>query len=113
MPQDNLARNLRHLMDRAGHNPRMLSELCGVSQRAIAHMLKKDKIARIDTVDEVAQVYGLDGWHLISPTLINDLNASPTLSKLIDSYNKASPDGKRLIEQVADREAAYVSKSDT
>lgn len=113
MPQESLARNLRYLMDRAGHNPRQLSELCGVSQRTIAHILKQEKIARIDTVDSIASVYRLAGWNLISPTLIDDLHDSPTLSRLMSDYRTASPEGRKLIEQVAEREARYASKGDT
>lgn len=113
MPQDNLARNIRFLMDKNGHNAAYLAKkLSGkVSRSALHYILNKEKIARIDTVDDIARVYGLSGWHLISPTLPEDLENSPTLSKLLQDYKAATAEGRSHIEQVADREAEYVAKS--
>lgn len=109
-----LAKNLKHLMNRAGHNSRMLAELTKgeVSQRTIVNIVKQEKVAKIDTVARIASVYGLQGWHLISPTLIDDLKRSPTISKLVADYQSASPSGKALIEQIAEREAEYAAKNE-
>lgn len=81
-----------------------------VSQRTIANILAKEKIPRIDTVDEIAGAYGLSGWHLISPTLIDDLHQSPTIRALLSNYAKASEEGRRIIDQIAEREASYGSR---
>ena len=108
LPQESLARNLRYLMERRDENPRMLaSRLKGaVSQRTIANILSNEKIPRIDTVDTIAAAYGLSGWHLISPTLVDDLDQSPTLKKLISDYLHSPADAQRLISELADREAS-------
>ena len=100
-------------MDRHGHKTADLADkLKGkVGKTTIHYILTRQKIAKIDTADHIARVYGLSGWHLISPTLIQDLETSPTLSKLISDYRQADPDGRRHIEQVAEREARYVDKS--
>lgn len=113
LPQDNLARNVRYLMDKHGHNAAYLAEkLKGkVSRSALHYLLNKEKIARIDTVEHIARFYGLSGWHLISPTLIDDMEKSPTIAKLVSDYESASPEGKKLIERLAEREAEYVAKS--
>lgn len=113
LPQDNLARNLKYLMDRHGMNaPALADRLKGkVGKTTLHYILTKQKIAKIDTADHIARVFGLSGWNLISPTLIQDLESSPTLSKLISDYRHADPYGRRHIEQVAEREARYVDKS--
>lgn len=113
LPQDNLARNLRFLMDKNEHSAAYLAErLKGkVSRSTLHYILNREKVARVDTVDYIASVYGLSGWHLISPSLISDIEQSPTLSKLIRDYTHATPEGQKLIEQVAEREAEYVAKS--
>lgn len=113
LPQENLARNLKFLMGRYGHNPAELAEkLKGkVSRSALHYILNCEKIARVDTVEHIANVYGLHGWHLISPSLITDIEKSPTLAKLIRDYEAASKEGQKHIEQVAEREAEYVAKS--
>jgi transcriptional regulator with XRE-family HTH domain len=113
LPQDNLARNLKYLMDRHGLNaPELAERLKGkVSKSTLHYILTKEKVAKIDTADHIARVFGLSGWNLISPTLIQDMDNSPTLSKLITDYQRADQDGRRHIEQVADREARYVDKS--
>lgn len=92
----------------------MLAELTKgeVSQRTIVNIVKQEKVAKIDTVARIASVYGLQGWHLISPTLIDDLKRSPTISKLVADYQSASPSGKALIEQIAEREAEYAAKNE-
>lgn len=102
------------MMNSHGHTAADLAgKLKGkVSRSALHYILNKEKIARIDTVEHIAQVYGLSSWHLISPTLIEDLDKSPTISRLISNYESASKQGKEYIEQVAEREAAYVVKSD-
>lgn len=81
-PQDNLARNLKYLMDKHGHKTADLAaKLKGkVGKTTIHYILTKQKIAKIDTADHIARVYGLSGWHLISPTLIQDLESSPSIS---------------------------------
>jgi hypothetical protein len=108
LPQENLARNLRYLMEAKQENPRMLCErLRGqVSQRTVANILNCEKIARIDTVDLIAAAYNLSGWHLISPTLIDDLSDSPTLRKLVDDFKHSTKEGQELISQIAAREAS-------
>lgn len=113
LPQDNLARNLKYLMDRNGDNTASLAEkLKGrVSKTTIHYLLTKERIAKVDTADHIARVYGLSGWNIISPTLISDLENSPALSRLLDDYSRADSDGRKHIEQVADREARYVDKS--
>lgn len=112
LPQENLARNIKFLMAKHGHSvPELAAKLKGrVSRSTLHYILNCEKIARIDTAEQIANVYGLSGWHLISPTLQEDLENSPTLSALVSNYMTASEEGKHHIEQVAEREAAYVSK---
>ena len=99
-------------MDREGHNPRQLAALCGVSQRTIAHILKCEKVPRIDTVEAIANVYGLYGWVLLTHNMVSSMHDYPRLSNLVSDYSSASAEGRRLIEQLASREAEYASSRD-
>lgn len=109
LPQDNLARNLRFLMEKHDHKPADLAaKLKGrVGKTTLHYILNREKVAKIDTAHHIASVYGLSGWNLISPTLIEDMAKPGTLSRLIDNYTKADAEGRKHIEQVAEREAQY------
>lgn len=104
-----MARNLHALMELHGYKQEPLAEKAGVSQRTIGNMLDPEGPAtRIDNVDAVAAVFGLDGWHLIMPNLIEDLiDGSSGIAETIRNYLQASEDGKRHILRIAEREAEY------
>lgn len=96
-------------MDKHGHKPADLAaKLKGkVGKTTLHYVLNCEKTAKIDTAHHIAEVYGLSGWNIISPTLIDDLSKPGTLSKLIADYSSADAEGRKHIEQVAEREAKY------
>ena len=102
-----LSRNLRHLMKMRDWTQQDLSKKSGVSQRTISNMLTEEKVPTLDTVDKVAAAFGLNLWHMIMPKLVEDLENGSSIRGLIDDYFGSDPAGKRLILQVADREAEY------
>lgn len=106
-PRRALADNVRYLMQKHGDNQKSLAERSGVSQSNISYVVSSDRHVRLDTVDAIAAAYGLEGWHLINPNLPNDLLESKTLQKLIRTYIDSSPEGRALIDAVAERESAY------
>lgn len=80
----------------------------GVVQRTVGNMMDPlGPSPKLDSVDKVASAFGLEGWHLIVSTLIDDLKAGGTISRLFDAYLNASPDGRRHILRIAEREAEY------
>ena len=104
---ETLARNLEHLMDISGMNKPALSRKSGVSERMIAYILKGEKTSTIETAQRLAEVFGLEGWHLIMPNLPHDLEHSKRFNKLVQRYLNSSEDGKTMIDMVAERESKY------
>lgn len=107
LPRETLARNLRHLMEMENLSEPALAKRSGVSQRTINNILRIEKAPTLDTVDKLAAAFGLNLWHLIMPSLPEDLVRSPSLEKLYRAYIKASPDGREYIDRVAEREAKF------
>lgn len=103
-----LAKNLKYLMDRNGWKQVEMAQKAGVSQRSISNLLHPETHSPVlETVEAVAKAFGLNLWHLIMPTLIEDLESDTSIRKLFDAYEKADAPGRKLIQQVAEREAAH------
>ena len=109
-----MARNLRFLMDAHAWTQADVAKAAGVSQKTISNLLAPDRYqdAKLETVEQVAQAFGLDGWHLILPNLPDDLINKPTMRALYDAFRNASPDGRAMIMSVAEREALYTASND-
>lgn len=107
LPKETLAHNLSRLMDRQGHSERDLAKLARVSQKAINNILNQRSIAKLDTVEKIASVYGLTGWHLIMPNLNDDLLVPGRLEGLFNAYISSDEEGRDHISRVAEREARY------
>lgn len=106
LPRQTLARNVRHLMEGHGHSAYDLARISGVSQRTVLNIINADTDARLDTVDAIAEAYGLAGWHLIIPTLPADLIDSPAISKMVGYYAKMPPEDRSYIDTTIAREAS-------
>lgn len=105
LPRDTLAKNLKWLMQANGHSCRDLEKLSGVSAKTINNMQETRNDVLLDKVEAVAAAYGLTAWHLISPTMVRDVQAGQIGERILEYYNAASDDGKKLIEMVAERES--------
>lgn len=108
--RENLAKNLDMLMHL--RKPRWkqieLAEAAGIAQRTVGNMLKgNDDVSgsTLDRVEAVAGVFGLRTWHLLVPTLPNDLHQARIMCNVITDYILADEDGRDLIHRVAQREA--------
>ena len=101
-----LAANLAALMQQAGWNQVELSRRSGVSQRQISNILRQDTGCSVEHADALARAFGLQGWHLIMPTLRKDL-AAGAVALLIDRYASASAEGRTAIDRVAELESRY------
>lgn len=102
-----LARNVRYLMQKHGDTQASLSKRAGITQSNVYYVVGTDRHVRLDTVEAIASAYGLNAWHLINPSLPQDLVDSPAISRLINTYINATPEGRALIDAVSDREARY------
>lgn len=104
---ESLARNLRHLMRQNGLSEKALEKRSGVAQKTINNILNRVSSPTLDTVEKLAQSFGLTGWHLIMPSLPDDLVSSQSIEKLYKSYLNSSAEGRDHISRVAEREAHY------
>ena len=104
LPRRVLARNLRHLMRLQGISETELAKKAKISQKSVNNIVNEVHSPKLDIVESLAAVFGLNAWHLIMPNLPEDLILSPTISKLFDSYTKATPEGRQLIDMIAERE---------
>ena len=78
-----------------------------VSPKTIGNMANAVGGSSIDNVEAVASVFGLNGWHLIAPDLITDLEGETSVRQLFENYIESSPAGRRHILRIAEREAEY------
>lgn len=107
MPREALARNVRYLMDKSGMTETELERASGVSQKTINNVLWQRTSVTLDNVDKLASVWGLSGWQLIIPNLPDELIGDGSIAKIFRNYITSSTEGRKHIEMVAEREAAY------
>ena len=105
-----LSRNVSHLMAKHGDTQATLAKRAGISQSNVYYVVATERNVRLDTVEAIASAYGLSGWHLINPNLPRDLVDSPSLSKLVDSYARTTPEGRAMFDAIAERESEYNNK---
>ncbi len=109
LPGENLARNLAYLMDKHEMSLRHVSDKTGgqVSPKTIGNMRNQVGASNIDNVEAVARVFGLQGWHLIAPNLIDDLSGETAIRSLYESYMASNKEGRLHIIRIAEREAEF------
>lgn len=78
-----------------------------VSKKSINNMLNAKHAPNLDNVESVAQVFGLNLWHLIMPNLTDDLIDSHKIDELITQYGQADERGRESINRVAEMAAGY------
>lgn len=109
--QETLARNLRHLMNLREWTEQDVADHSGVSQKTVNNCLNKNYKSKVETVDQIASAFGLDGWHLILPNLVQDLESGGRLAKLITDWSDSSNDGRDAIQGLAARESKFNKKA--
>ncbi len=107
-----VARNLRSLMEREGMTQLKLAKRSGVSQRTISNVLNESHEPGVETVDQLARVFKLKGWQLQMSDLPPELLGSDYVDRTVGALVQASPKGRQMIAELAEREAHY-SKTKT
>ena len=77
-----IAANLRALMDKNKHSEGELHNRTGLSQSTIGRILKCESAATVDTLDAIANVYGLSTWQIMVAGL--DISNPPVLKQLTE-----------------------------
>lgn len=100
-PNEIVARNLAELLRVTEMSKTDLSRKSGVSLRSIYYALSQERIVGIDTVDALARVFGLSGYHLQMPEFDFKAMKSGKLDALIKGYIEGDEDGRMLMEAQA------------
>jgi transcriptional regulator with XRE-family HTH domain len=106
-PRKTLARNLRLLMDASGMNAPEVARRSGVDPKTVNNMVHGRYDPRPEKADQVAQVFGLNGWQLLIPDLPADMLTNGQLESVIRNYVSASAEGRDSILRVAEMAAKY------
>lgn len=107
--QATIATNLRALMQRRDWTQTALSKKSAVSQRHVSNVLNGKTGCGVEILDAIASAFGLPGWVLMIPGFNVDLIDSPALPLLMSHYRNAGPEGRELIDRLAERESHYSS----
>jgi transcriptional regulator with XRE-family HTH domain len=102
-----LADNLKALMQRRDWSQAQLADKSGVSQRHISNVLRAQTSSSVESVDALANAFGLPGWLLLIPGLDVTLMDGPLIPRLVSFYRGAGPEGRELIERLAERESHH------
>ena len=106
-----LAVNVRNLME--AHSPKLsqaaLAQRAGVSQRAISYLVNyrdvQDRHPGTDTAEAVAGAFGIPLWQILIPDIPLEVLLSGQLTKLVENYRDAPPEGRASVDRVAESEA--------
>lgn len=107
--RESLAKNLKYLLDKHELSYRAVSEKTGeaVSPKTVGNMVNAVGGSSIDNVEAVAQVFGLTGWQMILPGLIDDIENNTSIATVYESYFNTDAEGRKHIQRIAEREAEY------
>lgn len=105
-----LARNLAYLLRKAGWSEAELSRRSGVAQKTVNNAMHGVYQTKVESVELMAKPFGLQGWNLIHPNMIRDIESGTSVAKLLQAFSESSDEGKTLILSLAEREAKYGKK---
>ena len=106
-PRVTLARNLKALLCASGMKSPEVAKAAGVDAKTMNNMLNGRYDPRPEKVDQVAAVFGLNGWQLLIPDLPEDMLRNGKLEQLIANYVSAGTEGRDSIHRVAEMAARY------
>lgn len=93
-----------------------LAKKAGVSQKSVSNMLDPARpgvsAGTLDKLDRVARAFGLTAWHLLIPTLPEDIRECHRISELVADYIVTPQDSRDLIYHTAERERKLVNHND-
>ena len=101
LPRDILSRNLRALLARSPLTAPQVAKKAGIDRKTLNNQLNARFDPQAEQVDAVAQVFGLQGWMLLSPTF-NPEVAQTNINRLLQLFAEADEDGKESIIRVAE-----------
>jgi transcriptional regulator with XRE-family HTH domain len=102
-----VGKNLKRLMEAYKLTQPQLAKKAGVAQRTISNILNATNEPGIEKINKIARVFGLQGWQLQMPNLPEGMLTDGVVTRVIDALARATPEGRQMIERLAEREAHY------
>lgn len=116
--RETIAANLRMLMEQSSPplSQHELARKAGVSQKSISNMLDPSRpgvsAGTLDKLDRVAAAFGLTSWHLLVPTLPDDIRECHRIGELVADYIVTPQSSREIIFHTAERERKLVNHDD-
>lgn len=101
---DTVITNINMLLDLLNWSVEDLSKKSKVPKRTIYAYLKKERKPSVEITDEIAQGFGLHGWHLLLPNLIYDIAKNGHLEEVINQYTDSTVETRVYIDSILKRE---------
>lgn len=104
-PRKTLAHNLKILMTARNLGTPEVAKQSGVDKKTINNLLHGRFDPRLDKVEAVARVFGLNAWQLIVPGMAESQIEDGKLQDILDSYAMTDSAGRDSIASVAEMAA--------
>lgn len=102
LPRQNLAKNLKALIQETGLSGPEVAKRAGVDRKTINNQLNGRYDPQPDMVDAVAKVFNLNGWQLLAPNLDIEAATNGRLQELFELFSAADEVGRENILRVAE-----------
>lgn len=113
--RETIATNLRMLMRNSDPplSQHELAKKAGVSQKSVSNMLDPSRpgvsAGTLDKLERVAGAFGLTAWHLLIPTLPQDIRECHRIGELVADYIVTPQSSREIIYHTAERERKLVN----
>lgn len=88
-----------------------LAKKTGIGQSTLSTILDSktplETNPRCTTIELLAGYFQIPSWQLLIPDLPLDLLMSPELTKILENYRDAPPEGRQTIYRIAESEVRY------
>lgn len=96
-----LARNLQFLIAAAGDSQRTFADKAKMESKAFNNLVKGRFNCRLDTLERIAPVFGLQPWQLLAVDLAVAPAPAKEILRLVELYSRANPESRAAILSVA------------
>jgi transcriptional regulator with XRE-family HTH domain len=108
-PLATLAANINALLARDDLTQRELARRARIKDpKNVSNLCRAAHNPKLDTIEKIARVFGLEAWELLRPGAVNLPRTKPgELDRLTKLYQSAPEGGRETVMQVAEIAAGY------
>ena len=92
--------NLKYLLLLTGITKKELADKSHVSARYIDYILNYQKYPSIEIAENIAKGFGLEGWHMILPSLNYELGKNGKLNSLLKEFSESTKVTQDYVSEV-------------